>query len=721
MTLLVVLGFVVIATIFVALYLSLKSARRRDRELVPDLDDAPAGGRQARGGSRSGRPPSRADRSRALSGSGSAAGRPGRRAAHDADDSREAPDYPIARRRARDDSGRPDRSGLVTAAARRGPTGARAGTGGDPGRGPAAQFPDDDTDPAFRPGYGRDHVQGYDGYDAAMDTRVSGAVPSAGPYDAGQAPYRGYAGGASGAGIPGGYDGTGRGERGAAASGDRYNGYNTGPGVQRPDPSPRGGYPGAPRGRYPDAAAGDVTVANHAYGRADPGPVAEQAGLGIPEPGFGAATPGPAGTDSSGTDSYGGTRAAPADGPFSPTPGPRFLPSSAGDDDGGDGDDGLPKRRRAGKLHKPRRRQARGRLEEDDDAPWPGADVDGVSDEQYWAELSSDKPLATTARTAQSGDDADQPRSPGGSAADQRPSGPFSAPVQADAPSAARGRRGRRRGDDGRDGTEVPLPDQEPEFGSAAARPGRRRRSEPVQSPRNAEEDPLTSASFSRHAREGSDSRSYRASRDPQRPSPGGRRESPAADTQAMMPTQAFRSPGPAPRGTPAGGTWGAPAGSDLPSSGRRDPYGDGAYRNGTRPAGPYTERTGGYGRPGSDGSRHAAGPDAVRPPAPPDGQRRQRPALPGPARPGPGPAAGDARTNGWPDGGEAGYRPQPNGPENFPGYGGSGGSSTPYQERSRRGTGGYPASRRPNGEESGPRAADAYDDPYGRTGNGRY
>lgn len=699
MTLLVVLGFVVIAAILVALYLSLKSARRRDREPVPGLDGASAGGRQARDGSRSGRPPSRADRSRALSGSGSAAGRRGRRAAHDADDAREAPDYAIARRRAGDDSGRPDRDGLVTAAARRGATGARAGAGGDPRRGPAAQFPDDDTDPAFRPGNGRGGPRGYDGYDAAMDTRVSGAVPGAGPYDAGQAPYRGYAGG---------YDDTGRG----------YNGYNTGPAVRRPDPSPRGGYPGAPRGRYPEAAAGDATVANRAYGRADSGPAAEQAGLGTPEPDADTATPGPVGTGS-----YGGARAALADGPLSPAPGPRFLPSSSSADDGDDGDDGdgFPRRRRAGKLHKPRRRLARGRLD-DDEAPWPSADVDGVSDEQYWAELSSDKPLATTARTAQSGDDTDQPWRPEDSAAGQGPSGPFSAPTPADAPSAGRGRRGRRHGgygDDGGDGTEVLPTDQEPEFGSAA-RQGRRRRGEPAPSPRNAEEDPLTSASFSRHAREASDSRSYRAPRDPQRPSPGSRRESPVADTQALMSTQAFRSPGPAGRGTAAQGTWGAPAGGELPSSGRRDPYGDGAYRNGTRPADPYTERMGGYGRAGSGGSRHAGGPDAVRSPAPPDGQRRQRPALPGPARSGPGPAAGDAGTNGWRDG-EGGYRPQPNGPGNSPGYGGNGSSPLPYQERSRHGSGGYPADRRPYGDENGRRAADTYDDPYGKTGNGRY
>ena len=38
----------------------------------------------------------------------------------------------------------------------------------------------------------------------------------------------------------------------------------------------------------------------------------------------------------------------------------------------------------------------------DDDDDWPSTEWDKLSDEQYWAELSADKPLATTARTAQS-------------------------------------------------------------------------------------------------------------------------------------------------------------------------------------------------------------------------------------------------------------------------------------------------------------------------------
>ena len=49
---------------------------------------------------------------------------------------------------------------------------------------------------------------------------------------------------------------------------------------------------------------------------------------------------------------------------------------------------------------KGRGRPSRGRREDDDD-DWPSTEWDKLSDEQYWAELSADKPLATTARSAQ--------------------------------------------------------------------------------------------------------------------------------------------------------------------------------------------------------------------------------------------------------------------------------------------------------------------------------
>jgi hypothetical protein len=42
------------------------------------------------------------------------------------------------------------------------------------------------------------------------------------------------------------------------------------------------------------------------------------------------------------------------------------------------------------------------RSKHDDDDDWPSTEWDKLSDEQYWAELSADKPLSTTARSAQS-------------------------------------------------------------------------------------------------------------------------------------------------------------------------------------------------------------------------------------------------------------------------------------------------------------------------------
>ena len=69
-------------------------------------------------------------------------------------------------------------------------------------------------------------------------------------------------------------------------------------------------------------------------------------------------------------------------------------------------------RRRITKVQKPQLRLGRSRQDYDND-PWPSADeVDGVPDDQYWSDLSSDKPLATTARAAQNAGD-DEPWAPG--------------------------------------------------------------------------------------------------------------------------------------------------------------------------------------------------------------------------------------------------------------------------------------------------------------------
>ena len=60
--------------------------------------------------------------------------------------------------------------------------------------------------------------------------------------------------------------------------------------------------------------------------------------------------------------------------------------------------------RPASKTRQRNQPKARGgrpsRSKHDDDDDWPSTEWDKLSDEQYWAELSADKPLATTARSA---------------------------------------------------------------------------------------------------------------------------------------------------------------------------------------------------------------------------------------------------------------------------------------------------------------------------------
>ena len=224
MTLLVVLGIVVIAAILAALYLSLKSGRGDE----PAPSGAAASDRQARGGNRPGRSASLAGRVRSMTDRGSAAGSSRRRFGGDDED--DVPDYVTARRSSRSANG--DRSSLVTAG-----TGHRAD-----GRTAAGL---DETDPALHPAHGHG-AAGYDGYDAAGDTRVSGpmgtAEPGTGPYATGRYDTGGYdAGSGPSPGYrrepPGGYRVRDRaGERGRAAG------------------SARGRDAGSHRGRYPGSA-----------------------------------------------------------------------------------------------------------------------------------------------------------------------------------------------------------------------------------------------------------------------------------------------------------------------------------------------------------------------------------------------------------------------------------------------------------------------------------
>ncbi|HEY0716757.1 MAG TPA: hypothetical protein VGD68_04005 [Streptosporangiaceae bacterium] len=668
MTLLVVLGIVVVITILAALFLSLKSGRNHDGASVAGA----AGDRQARGGSRS-RPSSLGGRVRSMTGRDKAVDHPGRRAAGRADDGF-GDDYGPPGRPPRGTGG-PERSGLVASG---------AGRGQDRGR-PGPGF--DDTGPGPHSGYRRD-LGGYDGYDSGASARVSGPVSpeagtevfGAGRYDS-PGPPRARHGHARG-GTPSGFRERARDDFGPPGQDAGWEGRGE-------------------RGRRPAPAAHDFDT--------DPG--ATMAGLGGPE--------GDTGSWDSDLDRDGGAgggrggrrraRESGAPGNFDDATTAREA-DQAGPREGG--------RRRAGRIQKPRLRRDKNDF---DDSPWPGYDEEAgaIPDEKYWEGIYSDRPLSTTARTA-------HPASDAGPGWGELPAQPGPVPAEQDDLPPGRGRRARRRQEDPLGatgpldpGTE-PRPVAPPDFG-----PGPRGRG---RASRSAEEDPLTSESFSRHAREATDSRSYRGPRDPNRP-PAYGPDSASADTQAIRRDghgygpDPLSGPGPrsgpspmppAPRGgrgapgggLPGGGPGGpgrpggpgAPAGpgGGLPSAPRQDPYSgngyrgpgpgngyrngtgpgpDNGYRNGTGP-GPDNGYRNGTGPGPDNGYRNGTGPGPAYPDRsggyPPPDRSAPRPPAPGPgtnpAGPGYSPGNGSAPGGGY---SPAGYPPATGRPPAPPAPGG--------------------------------------------------
>jgi hypothetical protein len=85
-------------------------------------------------------------------------------------------------------------------------------------------------------------------------------------------------------------------------------------------------------------------------------------------------------------------------------------------------------RRKAASMPASGRSRSRQRGKRDDDDDWPSSEWDKLSDEQYWAELSADKPLSTMARPSKpaSGAAAKAPANGGAAAAarDSRPARP---------------------------------------------------------------------------------------------------------------------------------------------------------------------------------------------------------------------------------------------------------------------------------------------------------
>ena len=192
---------------------------------------------------------------------------------------------------------------------------------------------------------------------------------------------------------------------------------------------------------------------------------------------------------------------------------------------------------------KGRGRSSRGRHDDDDD-DWPSTEWDKLSDEQYWAELSSDKPLATTARSA-------QPSS--------------AAPVAPKPAPAAR---------PARSGGQPPAP------GRGASRPQR--------APADGLDNPVARPPADRPARpsgrQGAPRRPDGVDTDPGRPGLADRTAAPAAQATERLPVRSRRQaadpfrrpvpPGPVPPGPPPG-----PHRSGRPGRSR----GPGASRSGPR------------------------------------------------------------------------------------------------------------------------------------------
>jgi hypothetical protein len=251
-----------------------------------------------------------------------------------------------------------------------------------------------------------------------------------------------------------------------------------------------------------------------------------------------------------------------------------------------------------------------------DEELWPVAAFGGVSDEQFWDDMAADKPLATTARTAQPSDTA-------------RPRPPRRGPL----PDIYAGDdRGRRAPEGPRTNPQPQLaPDDRTAVQPAVTQPASA--TQPVSAAPAAEEDPLTSPAYSLRPKGRVDGRSYPApgrTRDPgrdqyQRPSQGPGRPDP------LRPGDTYGSTGSYPAyPDPQRGYGGAPQPMSTPPYGERYGYGNPAGSRGPAdqgsPAGPAGQpgpvsdprlTNGGWnpgraGGPGADGNRS---PRPARPP----------------------------------------------------------------------------------------------------------
>jgi hypothetical protein len=180
----------------------------------------------------------------------------------------------------------------------------------------------------------------------------------------------------------------------------------------------------------------------------------------------------------------------------------------------------------AGDAARPRRRVGFRKGADLDEELWPAETFGGVSDEQFWDDLASDKPLVTTARTAMQ-DSPAKNRPPGSASGTGLDTGPAAGPqaIQAQADDRKRddrahGRGGRESGsgayaaprtgpDPAAERTAIqpayaatqPVPSMKPPLPGATPTQPREATTTPAETrrrrPSSAEEDPLTSAAFS--------------------------------------------------------------------------------------------------------------------------------------------------------------------------------------------------------------------------------
>jgi hypothetical protein len=221
---------------------------------------------------------------------------------------------------------------------------------------------DEDDEPDLRSS-GRDRRRDRDGGWQGRDTR---RVPVSGGRG-GRGDYPGYGSrGPAGGRAPRGRDYDGAPRRPAREASD----YRAGPSPHGVSPSPHRPAQPAPK---PAAARSAVGASAQARGRYDTGPSRRPAADDFPSADYPSMDFGPG-------DSFATGDQPPVEFPAA-VDDPRDRPDS--------------RRKSASAGSKGRSRQ-RGKRDDDDD--WPSSEWDKLSDEQYWAELSADKPLSSTAR-----------------------------------------------------------------------------------------------------------------------------------------------------------------------------------------------------------------------------------------------------------------------------------------------------------------------------------